>query len=135
ACIVQVLLGIGSGGLNPNGSVNTENFTSFDTADFSNGGISDLLLAAGTSSLPIGVMLGDGHGGFGALITSGGIDALTINTATGDLDGDGRIDLIEHTTITTSPPPSNFTGLVVLAGDRAGHFPKQPTTSVSTVYR
>ena len=47
----------------------------------------------------------------------------------GDFNGDGKIDLVAHPTITTSSPQSVFTGLVVLTGDGTGHFARKSTFS------
>src|SRR6185503_16821700 len=131
--VTSVLVGNGSGGFSQVASINGGLFSVINSADFNNDGKVDLLLAAGASSSPIGVVLGNGQGGFGPIITSGGINSLTVNTAIGDFDGDGKTDLVAHTTITTSSPPSSFTGLVVLTGDGTGHFTRKTTFSVPSV--
>ncbi|MCM3874319.1 MAG: SBBP repeat-containing protein [Pyrinomonadaceae bacterium] len=123
----QILLGNGSGGFTQIAPVLMPTFALIDTADVNNDGNPDLLLGAGSSSTPLGVMLGNGSGGFGALIGSAGIDSATFIHTLGDFDGDGLLDIVLPTSISTS----SFTGFAMMSGDGLGHFVTKSTYSVS----
>jgi uncharacterized repeat protein (TIGR01451 family) len=123
----QILLGNGSGGFTQIAPVLMPTFSLTDTADVNNDGNPDLLLAAGSSSTPLGVMLGNGSGGFGALIGSAGIDYASNIHSLGDFDGDGLLDIVQPTSISAS----SFTGLAMMSGDGLGHFVKKSTYSLS----
>ncbi len=123
----QILLGNGSAGFTQIAPVLMPTFSLTDIADLNKDGNPDLLLAGGSSSTPLGVMLGNGSGGFGALITSTGIDYASNIHTLGDFDGDGLTDIVQATSISAS----SFTGLVMMSGDGLGHFVKKAMYSLS----
>jgi Ca2+-binding RTX toxin-like protein len=88
-------------------------------ADFNGDGISDLA-TANSAGLPssVSVLLGQGNGSFGAA-TNFDVGIMPLSLATGDFDGDGKLDLVAanvgsnnvsillNTTITNTPPVAN----------------------------
>jgi len=64
-------------------------------ADFNGDGFPDLLMLPAPANLGhLNVVLGDGHGGFAAVVSSPNLGYLTAKLAVGDVNGDGILDIV-----------------------------------------
>ncbi len=92
----QVLLGTGSGALNPRPAVPLPSRPgAILSMDVDNDGHIDVVMSAGGAGTPnsVIVLAGDGHGGL-SVASSFEVDALTASLDAGDLDGDGLVDFV-----------------------------------------
>lgn len=128
---VQVLLADGSGGFTQTNLTIGPGYGVLDTGDVNNDGNPDLLLGGTTTSSSMGVMLGNGSGGFGAMIVATGITGL-VSPAIGDFDGDGKVDIAGGAGVVV-PPSTVVPAVVVMSGDGAGHFTLKSTFSIDRV--
>jgi hypothetical protein len=124
---VSVLLGDGTGNLAPAAgspfSTGGNSASDIGDGDFNRDGNPDLAVANTTAPGTIGVLLGNGSGGFslaGAPVSSGG--NMPRGLAVGDLNLDSKLDLA---VVNQGPPAAK---LVVLRGDGTGGFPGAPPT-------
>ena len=103
---ISLLRNNGSGGFVAAGTFNSGPGVSMVAGDFNNDGKLDVAVGTGSS---VGVLLGDGQGGFGAPITfPGGSDKIIA----ADFNNDGKLDLaLSGNTIQ------------IRLGDGTGHFP------------
>jgi len=112
---VSVLLNNGSGGFNLAGTYPAGSFPrAVAVGDFNGDGKLDLAVTdTADNKHSVGVLLGNGSGGFGAL-TSFAVGALPYSISAGDFNGDGKLDLAT----------ANLEGQSVsmLPGDGAGGF-------------
>jgi subtilisin family serine protease len=87
-------------------------------ADFNNDGKLDIAVGKNLVSGSIFILLGDGNGGFSTATNFTGVRSPT-SIATGDLNGDGNVDLIVAN-------GDSVQGLLsVFLGDGSGHFPQR----------
>jgi hypothetical protein len=122
---VSILLGNGSGGFGTPMNVATgTDPTWVAVGDFNQDGKLDMVVTSLQPISPaalgarVSVFLGNGAGGFAAP-TNLGIASSPVSVATGDLNGDGHLDL----TVGTRWAPSFDTGTIdVFLGDGAGGF-------------
>jgi hypothetical protein len=117
-----LLLGDGAGGFAPWYTVPTPDYgRDLAVGDFNADGRQDIVAAGGAFDYDtgVGVLLGDGSGHFSALtVYNTHLEPHTV--AVGDLDGDGRQDVVVAETL-------EGTGeLEVLLGDGAGGFARAP---------
>lgn len=123
---ISVLMGNGDGSFETHQTYNVdENPESLVLADLNGNGILDVAVANNKSLSPAGslsILLGAGDGSFGSADnTSTGINSIAISS--GDLNGDGSIDLIvSGSTTGTDGPYSVFTN------DGSGSFEKEDFT-------
>jgi hypothetical protein len=82
-------------------------------ADTNGDGLPDLI-TANLRSQEVTVNLNDGHGGYGAKISSQVLGTTMSGMAVGDWNGDGKIDV--------AVIAGSLNTLVVMTGDGAGHF-------------
>jgi hypothetical protein len=80
---------------NPSAAIYTGNLTAFALADMNGDGRPDLIvgLQSGATTYQVGVLLNDGHGGFGAE-TDFAASCYVQRLAVGDFNGDGWVDLL-----------------------------------------
>jgi hypothetical protein len=123
---VTILLGDSAGNFTPTGNFSStgSNPSSMKVADFNADGNSDVaVLAAGSPSAGVYVLLGNGSGGLGAstfYATGGGPGG---QVALGDFNGDSKLDIAASN--------NNGAGVSVVLGDGAGGFGPKQTTSLS----
>ncbi|MCY2991620.1 MAG: FG-GAP-like repeat-containing protein [Planctomycetota bacterium] len=112
--MVEVLLGNGTGALAEAASYATGGFNPSAVAisDFNGDGKADLAVAHATESGTVGVLLGDGAGGFAEALTYATDGSHPSSLAVGDFNGDGHADLAV----------ANAGGIGVLSGTDTGTF-------------
>jgi uncharacterized repeat protein (TIGR01451 family) len=134
---LQVMFSNGTGGFTQTAPVGLgTSLGATGLADVNGDSVPDLILSSGNTLVgTLAIMLGNGSGGFGPAIPSAGNDLNTSVPATGDMDGDGKIDIVLAGG--TIDSQTAFPAIVVMAGDGAGHFTKkgsfatQQTTSLT----
>jgi Calx-beta domain/FG-GAP-like repeat/FG-GAP repeat len=132
-----VMLGDGTGKLSAPTIVNVPSSSSFVgpvIADFNGDTKLDVAVVDATANGPGGaprfhVLPGDGLGGFGSAISTSFDAAEPFSVAGGDLNGDGRTDLV---TVNRGGGNNNEGSISIGLGDGAGHFTMQPKVSVRT---
>ena len=98
---VEVLLGTGDGSFSTTGTLvpTNTNRDRMALGDFDGDGNLDLLLIGGASP-QIHLLFGDGQGALSAGLTNSSVDHLQLQTMdTGDIDGDGDLDLAYQGTL------------------------------------
>jgi Bacterial Ig-like domain/FG-GAP-like repeat/Beta-propeller repeat len=117
---VRVLLGIGNGQFGEPTIIDTGLINACDvvSADFNGDGNIDLAVSDGWYF--IGILLGDGKGGFATPIMCQGIndEYPFYCLATGDFNGDGKVDLVA----TNGGSYGYYGGISILLGDGTGNF-------------
>lgn len=129
-----VMLGDGTGNFGTPSAVTVPSSSSFVgpvIADFNADTKLDVAVVDATHNGPGGlprfhVALGDGLGGFGSTISTSfdAVDPFAVSG--GDLNGDGKIDLV------TVNRGGNPTSISIGLSDGAGHFTIQPNVTVAT---
>ncbi|MGI9065164.1 MAG: FG-GAP repeat domain-containing protein [Pyrinomonadaceae bacterium] len=131
-----VMLGDGTGNLNTPSIVTLPgpSFVGPVIADFNADTKLDVAVLDATRSGPGGlprfhVALGNGLGGFGSTISTSFDSSEPAGVAGGDLNGDGKIDLV---TVNRGGGNNNEGTISIGLSDGAGHFAMQPNVSVRT---
>lgn len=113
----SVLLGNGDGTFQTTTTTLTSCVSGIATADFNGDGILDLAITHGCDFMPgkVAILLGDGHGAFGAPQDFTTPGPVPLGVAAGDFNNDGVVDLVVSD-FTTSPG--------ILLGNGDGTFQK-----------
>ncbi len=98
-------------------------------ADLDGDGVLDLAVASGNQ---LAILLGNGDGTFGAA-TSHSLANGVHSLSSGDLDGDGRVDLLAVTSLTVFPASATYFTESLL-GQGGGLFGAGATTALGTTF-
>ena len=110
SCTLTVLLSNGNGKFTASTPANHLAYCVWGSADLNADGNADLVLSGVFGAAGFGVMLGNGQGGFSALVAYGQ-NTTEQPQAIGDFNGDGKPDVI------TAPPNDNGTSIWLNQGD------------------
>jgi hypothetical protein len=131
-----VMLGDGTGNLSTPSIITIPgaSFVGPVIADFNGDSRLDIAVVDDTHTGPGGlprfhVVLGNGLGDFGSTISTSFDSSEPAGVAGGDLNGDGRVDLV---TVNRGGGNNNEGSISIGLSDGAGHFAMQPNVSVRT---